>query len=113
MVLVKAKIQPREFGNRNELEFKINRVMHLADVRDELIKSVQLTIPYDKVTGEFVQLLVKNVKENPGKLMLKIALIDTEHNMKVDCISRSYKIKISNDFLNFIHEYPFVNLNIA
>ncbi|MCX7985572.1 MAG: DNA polymerase III subunit alpha [Bacteroidales bacterium] len=113
MVLVKAKIQPREFGNRNELEFKITRVLHLADVREELLKYVQLTIPYDQIDDDFVQQLVKNVKENPGKLTLKIALLDPANNMKVDCVSRTFKIKISNDFLNFIHSFPFVQLNIA
>ncbi|HOK50431.1 MAG TPA: hypothetical protein PLF75_00945, partial [Bacteroidales bacterium] len=83
------------------------------DVRDELLKSVQLVIPYDRINDEFVQQLVQQVKDNPGKLTLKIALLDNETNIKVDCISRTYKIKISNDFLNFIHDYSFVRLSIA
>jgi DNA polymerase-3 subunit alpha len=113
MLLIKAKIQPREFGNKSDLEFKINKVMHLADVREEILKTVSLHIPYEQINEDFVSSLIDNIKQNPGKLSLRIVLFEQSTNLKVNCISRNFKVKISNDFLNFIHSYDFVQMSVA
>lgn len=113
LVLIKAKIQPRDFGNKNELEFKINKVMHLADVREELIRSISLSIPVEQIDENFVDEITNQIKKNPGKLQLKILLYDQNKSVKLNLISRTFKVKISNEFLNFIKSYSFINCQVG
>jgi len=40
--MIRAVVQPRQFGNTNELELKVKNITMLPNVRDELIKSVML-----------------------------------------------------------------------
>jgi len=109
-VLIKAKIQPRQYGDTNELEFKIWQVIFLSEARDEMVKSISLKVPAIDVTDILIKDLVDSVETKEGKALLKFIIFDPGENLRVDLISRLTKVKLSNEFLNFIKNNPEVEM---
>jgi len=109
-VLIKAKIQPRQYGDTNELEFKIWQVIFLNEARDELVKSISLKVPAIDITESLIADLINSVETKEGKALLKFIIYDPGENLRVDLISRLTKVKLSNEFLNFIKNNPEVEM---
>ncbi len=109
-VLIKAKIQPRQYGDTNELEFKIWQVIFLNEARDEMVKSISLKVPAIDVTDNLISNLINSVETKEGKALLKFIIYDPSENIRVDLISRLTKVKLSNEFLNFIKNNPEVEM---
>jgi DNA polymerase-3 subunit alpha len=111
-LLLKGKAQARQYGDTNEIEFKLSTVTMLADARDNMVKSVSLKMPVNGVTDELISNLGQVLETKEGKTLLKFIVYDTQDNIRVDLISRSQKVKISNTLLNFIKNTPEVELSL-
>jgi DNA polymerase-3 subunit alpha len=109
-VLIKAKIQPRQYGDTNELEFKLSIVFLLNEAREELIKSISLKLPVNSITDELIDSLGQSIETKDGKVLLKFIVFDPDENLKVGLISRTLKLKVSNGFINFIKSKPEIEL---
>ena len=114
-LLIKAKVVPRKYGNNpDELELKINKVMMLADVRDELVKAVALKVPLLNINDQFIEELSAFVAEPKEKgVTLKIMVYDSADNRYINLSTRSVKIKLNNEFINFIEECEDVEMTVA
>jgi DNA polymerase-3 subunit alpha len=109
-VLIKAKIQPRQYGDTNELEFKPSLVFLLNEVREVLIKSISLKVPVNSITDDLIDGLGQSIETKDGKVLLKFIIFDPVDNLKIDMISRTFKLKVSNGFINFIKSKPEIEL---
>lgn len=114
-LLIKAKVVPRKYGNNpDELELKINKVMMLADVRDELVKAVALKVPLLNINDQFIEELSAFVAEPKEKgVTLKIMVYDSADNRYINLSTRNVKIKLNNEFINFIEECEDVEMTVA
>jgi DNA polymerase-3 subunit alpha len=111
-LLIKAKIQPRQYGDTNELEFKVNNVMLLNEARDEMVKSVALKIPLEGITDNLIEGINHSVETKDGKVLLRFIVYDPIENIRVDMVSRTMKIKISENFIKYINENPDIEMEI-
>lgn len=100
-LLIKGKVQPRPY-NDQELEFKIKSIMMLTQVREELIKGITFTLPYNIVNDSFISELKECTNEKEGNTMIKFKIIDREANAAVDFISRSKGILITDKLVNYL-----------
>jgi DNA polymerase-3 subunit alpha len=105
-VLIKAKILPRQYGDTNELEFKPFVVYLLNEAREELIKLISLKVPVNTITDDLITELGNTIETKDGKVLLKFIIFDPVENLKIDMISRTLKLKVSNGFINFIKSKP-------
>ncbi len=104
-LVIKGKIQPRMFGNDpNELEFKISNINLLTDVREELLKKFSIKVPVESIDENFIDEIEKFSEKSKGKTPLYFVVYDIEENIHVQLFSRSRKIEVSNEFLNFIEK---------
>ena len=106
-LVIKGKIQSRMFGNDpNELEFKITSINLLTDVRDELLKKFAIKIPVQAIDEFFIDEIEKFTIKSKGKTPLYFIVYDTEEEKPIDVklFSRSNKVDVSNEFLNFIEK---------
>lgn len=110
-LLIKGKVQPRPY-NDQELEFKIKSMMLLSQVREELVKNIIFTIPYNVVDPEFISELKKLTFEREGKTLIKFKLIDREENTAVDMISRSKGIYITDLLVNYLQKNSDIHYSI-
>ncbi len=110
-LLIKGKVQPRPYNDK-ELEFKIKNIMLLSQVREEHVKSILFTIPYDIVNQAFIDELKKNAFYKEGKTLIKFKVIDKEANTAVDFISRTKGIYISDKLVDYLYKNSEIQYSI-
>jgi len=112
LILIKGHVQTKTFGN-NEPELKINKIFLLSEAREELINSLILRVPVNEINNDFIDDLYNRIVPYKGNTILKFIVFDEMEEIKVEFISRKYRIKISDDFINFIHSNPFIQIKVA
>lgn len=105
-LLIKGRVQPKSY-NPAELEFKIKTINMLSDVKEEMIKMVNITIPIHDITDNLVDEIKKQVESNKGKILLKFKVIDPESKISIDLFSRTMKVNLSPKFLNYLRSNEF------
>ncbi|MFO7828438.1 MAG: DNA polymerase III subunit alpha [Bacteroidales bacterium] len=110
-LLIKGKVQPRPYRD-DELEFKIKSIMMLSQVRDDLVESISLTIPLDSVSDGLINEIKEFALTKKGTALLKFRIVDTEENIVVNMFSRSERIDISNELIEYLNEKTEIQYSI-
>ena len=94
-----------KWNNPEELEYKIDDIKLLTEVRDDLIKELHLKINIDDINSEIIDNLEKDLKNSKkGNCHLKITIVSNDNGktLSLDMISREKKISINDNFLKSI-----------
>lgn len=102
-VLVKGRVQGRRY-DANQLELKINSIQLLPDVKDSLIEKLTITIPLHDMNTQMVEELTTLTKNNPGNSLLYFEVVDGKRNMKVELFSRSIKVNVKRELIDYLIE---------
>ena len=94
---VQGKVQSRKF-NKDELEFKINSLSLLSDVRDKMSKSITLNLDLAFLKEDHITGLKQLIRSYEGNCELLLQLYDTEEKMQIKLASKRYRINPSNEF---------------
>ena len=109
-LLIRGKVEA-SYYREGEFEFKVKSVHLLSEVRDELVKSVQLSIPVSIITPDFINELQK-VSSTKGNILFKFNIFDPSEKLSINLFSRTKRIKISDKFLDFIDHQPGVEIAV-
>ncbi len=100
-LFIKAKCQPYKF-NPERVDFVINSIELLQDVKDTAISSITLTMPVSELDKEFVSDL-DTLTGTEGKTTLKFIITDlTSPDNKVSLTSATRRITVTQDFMDYI-----------
>jgi len=110
-LLIKGRVQPRPYNDK-ELDFKIKTITMLSQVREEFVKSIVFTFPYQAVNLEFINELKERIFEREGKTMLKFKVIDKETNIAVDFISRSKGISVTDKLVKYLYSNSEIQFSV-
>lgn len=110
-LLIKGKVGQR-FQSEKEFELKVNKMTLLSNVRDELVKSITLKIPYSGIDKDLIQQLVRMADEHKGQILLKIKIYDRSDGVSIDMFSRTRKITLSDEFLDFLKKNSLIDLSV-
>lgn len=105
-LLLKGKVQPKSY-NPSELEFKIKSINMLSDVKSEMIKMINISLPIHDITDNLVDDIKKQVESNKGKIQLKFKVIDPESKISIDLFSRTMKVNLSQKFIDYLKTNEF------
>jgi len=83
------------------MEFQIQSMMLLDEVRKVLTKRLHISVPLLKVDGNFVNFMEANLKKYPGSTELVFHVRDW-NGMEVRLKSQSRKIELNDELINFI-----------
>ena len=98
-LFVSARVQKRSWDNN--LEIKILSINQLSNVFEKMTNSITLRIDLNDIDNIFVNKLIKVLVNHKGKHKLKLNVFDSDEiNNSLDFISRSYRVKISKEFIN-------------
>ena len=76
----------------------------LAEVKDKLVNKITLQLPLSGLDDTMVSELSALIKNNSGNSLLYFEVVDGERNMKVDLFSRSYKINVKQELIDYLIE---------
>jgi len=104
-LLVKGRVQKRKYKD-DELEFHIKTINLLSSVKDELIKSVTLKIHPENINREMISELLELIKNNAGETEIKFLFYDPEDKISLSMFSRSLRVRLNNELISFLDDYP-------
>ena len=106
-LLIKATVQEkynfgRESSEPKDLELKIKDIKLLGNARDELVRSLTLSLNLKDVTPELVGEIKSAVESSRGKVELRLQIFDSEENLNTSLFSRKYRVALDETLLNFV-----------
>src|ERR1700674_4195527 len=72
----------RKRFNRDEFEFRIDKIMLLETIKQALTKQLVIDVEARFVNEEILRFVERNVKTHPGKAGLKIQVFEPKNNWK-------------------------------
>ena len=102
-LFLRISITAGKFGG-DRLYTNIRSIQLLEDVMETLAKSITIIVEINQLTDEFVMELTQNIEENQGESPLKFIIHDEQSGTFMNMPSRSYKVKISKNFLNQLNQ---------
>ena len=107
-LFIKAKCQPYKYAPER-IDFVINSIELLQDVKDTAISSITLTMPVSELDKEFVSDL-DTLAGTDGKTILKFVLTDlTSPDSKVSLSSATRRITVTEEFMDYIKKKESIN----
>ncbi|MDR3268673.1 MAG: DNA polymerase III subunit alpha [Tannerella sp.] len=110
-LLIKATVQPRQW-KESELDFKIKTVQLLQDVKEELVKKINITIPIHALNDHTINELSSFIKNNPGKTQLYFKVTDDDQQASLNMLSKSIRLHVTQDLIDFINETEYIDFAI-
>jgi DNA polymerase III subunit alpha len=110
-LLIRGRVQKRKY-REDELEFKIRTINLLSSVKDELIKSVTLRIDPGNIDKEMISNLRELVSGNKGETELKFLFLDEEDKISLPMFSRTFRVRLNNEFISWLDEHPGIEYKV-
>ncbi|MEG0498803.1 MAG: DNA polymerase III subunit alpha, partial [Alistipes sp.] len=110
-LFIRAKVQVRPY-NENELELKIISMVQLQEMRDTMIKEMNVQLPIEEVTTDLIKELTAKVKESEGSTLLRLNLYDREAQVALKLYSKSYKVGLTSGFVSYLDDH-FIKYSIT
>lgn len=94
---------PRDEPQKKIYSLRIKMVYMLADLREKLVKSVDLIIDINRIKPELIDDLERFTVPENGKI-LKFRIHDPESQIMLKLFSRKKQVHLSDEFLNYLKE---------
>jgi len=107
-LLIRASVnewRPRDEPGKIVYSLKLKHVSMLSDVKEKMVKSIQLDVPLKSIDEFFVEGLEKHTVSSNGKV-LKINVFDEETNVKLKLFSRNKQVEINDNLIEYLNELP-------
>ncbi|MBS1774147.1 MAG: DNA polymerase III subunit alpha [Bacteroidetes bacterium] len=94
------------------MEFQIQNVSLLDNVRKALTKRVHLLLPLQAVTEETIAFLVDNFKGHPGNTEVNIQVMDEESGMVTKLKTTNMKLEVNDELVQFLQANDSIKLSL-
>ncbi len=101
-VYVSGRVQPKKYGEG--MEFKINSMDLLTELREKRAKTLLLEVESSDLTDRVIDKLYDLVMDHSGNCQLKFIVKDHKTNTKVKMPSKSLKVNVDSDFIKKVKE---------
>jgi len=102
-LFIKGKVEER-FRQAGQWEFKIGSINLLSDLRDKMLKSITIELPYQLINEKFIQNLqalvsLNNTNHTQKNCKLSFEVLDDANKINLTLASNIVKINPSNHFI--------------
>ncbi|TDI70621.1 MAG: DNA polymerase III subunit alpha [Bacteroidetes bacterium] len=99
-VFVKEGWVNRDTGKKGDPRMQYNHFQMLHDVMGDQAKKLTLRIPIDELYEKRIALIKTILKSHKGDAQLHFTMYDMEEKIKLNMMSRKYKVAISKELLD-------------
>ena len=110
-LFIKGRVVPRKFGP-DTYELKVGTIELLPDVKDTLMQSISIQIQLEHLDEEIVNDLYTMMRDHPGKTEVHFNVKDQEGHFRADLKSRSMKISVEKELINYIKNHEGLDYKI-
>jgi DNA polymerase-3 subunit alpha len=108
---IKGKVEKKTWGDQ-ALMISIKKIINLADVKEQGIQEINLKVPLDLISDNFIRKLENLPTSGNSKAVLKFLIYDRELNSQVQLMSRLLKVDLTDELETLVDEYPGITLNV-
>lgn len=108
-LFVEGNVVRKAWGDQN-LEFKIRNIDLLNELAGKKVQGIALRFSFDLVTSDFSNSIEKLCKKNSGNSNFRMYLSDNTEGLQVELLSRSCRIKVSNDLIRELKKFGEVGI---
>ena len=112
VLYLKGKVQNRQWGDTDQLEFKVHKIEMLDQLIDSENRNLLIEVSFDVVNDNIVNKLMETINNNKGEHLLKIKLINYQDKYAVDLLSRNTKVDLSKDFIDSLRKINDLKVSI-
>ena len=87
------------------MEFAIQNVMLLDDVRKKLTKRVRLSIPLQRLDADFAGFIEQNVKTHPGGAELVLQVVDEQEQMAIKLKTHNMRLELNDELIGYLNTH--------
>ena len=84
----------------------------LADVREEMISSLLVTLPLNSLDEHIINEIDKYADQKKGSARLRFMVHDREDNIYIEMFSRTKRIHIDDELIQFLQEQPEIDFKL-
>jgi len=106
ILYIRGMVQNRQWGDTDQLEFKISKIELLSEVIDSESRNMILEVSVDEIDNKMINTLVENIQKSKGEHTLIVRLIDYKNSYLVDLLSRKNKVSLDK---NTVEELKKIN----
>jgi DNA polymerase-3 subunit alpha len=111
-LFINGGVAQKKWGNENELEFKINSISLLSEVRGRMIKGLKVNINLDDLTLDLMEKLESITAKYKGDAKLYIEVLDQQENISLELFSKKMKVDPSAELIKELKLLPEVAYKI-
>jgi DNA polymerase-3 subunit alpha len=97
----------------DSFEFKVGSITLLETAKQNLTKSIEINLHPASISGEFVEFISSNVKNNPGKTSLKFNVIEPRDNLKISMYTTDKGFTMNEDMAEFLLNNLDIEINVG
>ncbi len=108
-LFVEGNVVKKAWGDQN-LEFKIRNIDLLNELAGKRVQGIALRFSFDLVNTDFINTIEKLFKKNTGNSNFRMFLNDLTEGIQVELMSRTVRIKVTNDFIRELKKFGEVGI---
>ena len=94
------------------MEFQVQNMMLLEEVRKLLTKRLVFSIPTAKLDAEFVRFMEKAIKNSPGNTELIIQVADDANDRSIRLKTQGQRIYLTDDLIAYFHDHDYIQYSV-
>ncbi|WP_209330036.1 DNA polymerase III subunit alpha [Lunatimonas salinarum] len=102
---VTGSIYPNKY-KPTEVEFKINNISLLNELREKMIKGIRVHIALDDLSCDLMEKLEQITQKHQGSAKLYINIIDDREKITLDLMSKKFTVDPSNEMIKALNSIP-------
>jgi DNA polymerase-3 subunit alpha len=99
--------------NKPELEFKIDKIMLLESIKQQLTKQVIVDLEARHLNENMVRFFEKNVKSFPGRSGLKFNISEPKNHLKVSMLTMDSGFEMNDEMAGFLTDNPEFEVHVV
>jgi DNA polymerase-3 subunit alpha len=102
-LFIKGTFTPRKYNN-SVVDFRIESIQYLADVKEKGMKSLSVSIPLLKLDKSLIADLSALIKNNPGNTSLYFKIEDIEKQIAISLITENQKFLLDKNIVRYLED---------
>ncbi|MDR1437155.1 MAG: DNA polymerase III subunit alpha [Candidatus Symbiothrix sp.] len=102
-LFIKGTFTPRKY-NEQEVDFRIESIRQLADIKETEQVSFTVSLPLSKIDEKLTADLSAYIKDNPGNTPLYFKIEDPEKQIAVNLVAENQKILLNKRIINYLED---------
>jgi DNA polymerase-3 subunit alpha len=112
-LFVVGRVQQKRFGqDTNALEFRINKIELLGDIRAKMGRYLDIIIPMHKLNDDLIERIATTLKNGTGKTQVRMRLMHEQSELLLPS-NNFNKVNIDTEALKELQEIPEIEFEVS